>query len=313
MSAPAGARALAAAGSPVAPAIEASHLGKSFTDRVAVDDLSFSVSPGEIFGLIGPNGAGKTTTIRMAMGVIAPDAGEVKVFGRKASRENRRLVGYLPEERGLYRKMTVIDCITYIASLIGVDAVIAEKRADELLRLTDLLSHKRETIETLSKGMGQIVQFIISVIHDPAIAILDEPFSGLDPVNKDLLIGILVEQKRRGKTIVLSTHLMSDVEELCDRILMIDRGRAVLYGSLREVRSRYGGNTVLVGVDGELGEISGVAARHARGDKTELVLEDGVTPRQVLAEVIRGGSNVTYFEATAKSLHEIFLHEARHE
>jgi ABC-2 type transport system ATP-binding protein len=298
---------------PGVPAIEARRLRKAFGARVAVDDLTFSVYQGEIFGLIGPNGAGKTTTIRMAMGIIAPDSGEVSVFGRKASRENRRLVGYLPEERGLYRKMTVIDCIVYLASLIGVDAAAAEKRADELLGLTDLLSHKREKIETLSKGMGQIVQFIISVIHDPDLAILDEPFSGLDPVNKQLLMDIIMEQRKRGKTVVLSTHLMSDVEELCDRILMVDHGRAVLYGGLHEIRSRFGANTVVVGVDGELGEVAGVAARRAHGDRTELVLEAGVTPQQVLADVVRRGSSVTYFETAAKSLHEIFLEEVRPE
>jgi ABC-2 type transport system ATP-binding protein len=291
-------------------AVDAVHLGKAFGERIAVNDLSFTVGSGEIFGIIGPNGAGKTTTIRMMMGIIEPDAGEVKVLGREGSRENRRLVGYLPEERGLYRKLSVIDCILYFASLIGVDARAAETRADELLTLTGLLPHKRERIDGLSKGMAQIIQFIISNIHDPELSILDEPFSGLDPLNQELLKGVLLDLKRRGRTIILSTHQMSDVEELCDRVLMIHKGRAVLYGGLREIRSRYGYNTVLVETEGEIGEMPGIAARRARGTRVELTLEPGWTPQRVLAALVGRGLGVRYFEAAAPSLNEIFVKQA---
>ncbi len=293
-------------------AVEASGLSKFFGEKAAVSDLSFTVAAGEIFGLIGPNGAGKTTTIRMMMGILAPDAGAVKVLGRTASRENRLSVGYLPEERGLYRKLSVIDCVLYIASLIGVERGAAERRADELLELTGLLPRKGDRIEALSKGLAQLAQFVVSIIHDPVLVILDEPLAGLDPVNKELLMGILLDLKRRGRTVILSTHQMSDVEELCDRILMVDEGRAVLYGSLGEIRSRFACDRVLVAADGDVPDLPGIAARKQRGERLELTLEPGTSPQQVLASIVARGNAVRYFEAAAPSLHEIFLQVADH-
>jgi ABC-2 type transport system ATP-binding protein len=288
--------------------VEAAHLAKSFGARTAVRDLSFSVGAGEIFGIIGPNGAGKSTTLRMMVGIMEPDAGSVTVLGRKASRENRMRVGYLPEERGLYRKLSVIDCILYFASLIGIDERAATRRADTLLEMTGLLPRRGDRIESLSKGMGQIVQLVVSMVHDPELLILDEPLSGLDPRNQELVRDVLRDMKGRGRTVILSTHQMSDVEEMCDRVLMVNRGSAVLYGGLREIRTRYAErDTLLVDVDGELGEIGGVVSRRDLGGRTELVLADGATPRQVLEQIVRRGIEVRYFEAAAPSLNELFL------
>ena len=243
------------------PAVEVSHIVKSFADKVVVNDLSFSVAQGEIFGLIGPNGAGKTTTIRMMMDIIKPDSGDVTILGEKLSESTKNKLGYLPEERGLYKKLRVIDSIVYLASLKGMDRHSAEIKADELLNQTGMLPHKGKKIEELSRGMGQIIQFIVSVIHDPELVVLDEPFAGLDPVNTELLKGMLFDLKNQGKALILSTHQMNEIEELCDRILMINDGRSVLYGNLAEIKSRYRSNSVLLEFEGELGEVPGVTEK----------------------------------------------------
>ena len=238
--------------------VEVNHILKAYGNRAAVNDVSFNVNQGEIFGLIGPNGAGKTTTIRMMMDIIKPDSGDIKVMGEKLTDASKNKIGYLPEERGLYKKMSVIDSIIYFASLKGVDNQLARKRGEELLKRADLLPHQNKRIEELSRGMGQIVQLIITIIHEPDLIILDEPFSGLDPVNTQLLKDMIRELKNKGKTIIMSTHLMNDIEELCDRLLMINKGRTVLYGSLAEVKSKYRNNSVLVETVGEMGAIEGV-------------------------------------------------------
>ena len=212
--------------------VEVNHIVKSYADKVAVDDLSFSVAQNEIFGVIGPNGAGKTTTIRMMMDIIKPDSGTVSILGEKLTEASKNRLGYLPEERGLYRKLTVIDSIIYLASLKGMDRHSAEEKADELLNHTGMLPHKGKRIEELSRGMGQIIQFIVTIIHNPEVVVLDEPFAGLDPVNTELLKSMLIDLRDKGKTVILSTHQMNEIEELCDRILMIDNGRAVLHGNL---------------------------------------------------------------------------------
>ena len=231
-------------------AVEVSHIVKSFTDKVAVDDLSFSVTQGEIFGLIGPNGAGKTTTIRMMMDIIKPDSGDITILGEKLTEASKNRLGYLPEERGLYRKLTVIDSIVYLASLKGMDSRSAREKADKLLNQTGMLPHGRKKIDELSKGMAQIIQFIITIIHDPELIILDEPFSGLDPVNTELLKKLIIDLRNQGKAIVLSTHQMNQVEELCDRILMIDNGRNVLYGNPAEIKSKFRSNSVILDFEG---------------------------------------------------------------
>ena len=290
--------------------VEASHIVKSFADKVAVDDLSFSVTQGEIVGLIGPNGAGKTTTIRMMIDIIKPDSGEVTIFGEKLSEATKNKLGYLPEERGLYKKLRVSESIAYLASLKGMDKHSATEKADKLLNQTGMLSSKRKKIEEMSKGMGQIIQFITTIIHDPQLVILDEPFAGLDPVNTELLKEMFLDLRNQGKAVILSTHQMNQVEELCDRILMINEGRAVLYGELGEIKARYQNNSVFVDYEGELGEVPGVTEKRTHKGYIELVLDGKTTPKEVLAHLINRDIIINRFEAATPSLHEIFLKEA---
>jgi ABC-2 type transport system ATP-binding protein len=290
-------------------AVEVNHVAKSFADKIAVDNLSFSVAQGEMFGLIGPNGAGKTTTIRMMMDIIKPDSGEVTVLGEKLKEATKNKLGYLPEERGLYKKLKVLDSIVYLASLKGMNRHSAEEKADELLNRTGMLPHKAKKIEELSRGMGQIIQFIVTIIHDPQLLVLDEPFAGLDPVNTELLRGMLADLRDQGKAIILSTHQMNQVEELCDRILMINDGQAILYGDLSEIKARYRGNSVLLDCDGELGEVAGVTGKRTHKGYTELVLDGKTTPQQVLAHLISRGVAINRFEVATPSLNEIFLKE----
>jgi ABC-2 type transport system ATP-binding protein len=289
------------------PTVEVSHVVKSYADKVAVDDLSFSVAPGEIFGLIGPNGAGKTTTIRMMMDIIKPDSGKITVFGQELSEASKDRLGYLPEERGLYKKERVIDAITYLATLKNMDRRAAEKRADELLEQTGMLPNRKKKIDELSKGMGQIIQFIITILHDPELIILDEAFSGLDPVNTELLKALVVDLKNHGKAVALSTHQMNQVEELCDRILMIDHGRAVLYGDLAEIKAKYRSNSVIVEAEGELGQVPGVREKRTQKGYVELALDANTTPRQVLERLMSTGIAINRFEIATPSLNEIFL------
>ncbi len=291
------------------PAVEASHITKSFADKVAVDNLSFSVGQGEIFGLIGPNGAGKTTTIRMMMDIIKPDSGDVTILGEKLNEATKNRLGYLPEERGLYRKLKVLDSIVYLASLKGMNRHSAAEKANELLNQTGMLASKNKKIEELSRGMGQIIQFIVTIIHDPQLLVLDEPFAGLDPVNTELLKGMLADLRNQGKAIILSTHQMNQVEELCDRILMINNGQDVLYGELSKIKARYRGNSVLLDCEGELREVPGVIGTRIHKGYSELMLDDEATPQEVLAHLMGRGTVINRFEVATPSLHEIFLKE----
>jgi ABC-2 type transport system ATP-binding protein len=288
-------------------AVEVSHVVKSFAGKAAVNDLSLSVSQGEIFGLIGPNGAGKTTTIRMMMDIIKPDSGEVTIFGEKLREATKNRLGYLPEERGLYKKLKVLDSIIYLASLKGMERHLAAVKANQLLNQTGMLPHQGKKIEELSKGMGQIIQFIVTIIHDPQLVILDEPFAGLDPVNTELLKGMVIDLKNQGKAVILSTHQMNQVEELCDRILMVNRGRSVLYGSLTEIKSKYQNNSVLVDFHGELGEIPGIAGKRAHKEHVELFLDDKTTPQQLLERLVSRGITINRYEIASPSLNKIFL------
>ena len=292
-------------------AVEVSHIVKSFADKVVVNNLSFSVAQGEIFGLIGPNGAGKTTTIRMMMDIIKPDSGDVTILGEKLSEATKNKLGYLPEERGLYKKLGVLDSIIYLASLKGMDRRSAEEKANELLNQTGMLASKNKKIEELSRGMGQIIQFIVTIIHDPQLLILDEPFAGLDPVNTELLKGMLIDLRNQGKALILSTHQMNEIEELCDRILMINHGRSVLYGKLAEIKSKYRSNSVLLEFEGELGEVPGVTEQRTRKGYVELVLDGNTTPQQVLERLVSRGIVINRFEVATPPLNEIFLRVVR--
>jgi ABC-2 type transport system ATP-binding protein len=289
------------------PAVEVNHIVKSYADKAAVNDLSFSVAQGEIFGLIGPNGAGKTTTIRMMMDIIKPDSGDVTILGEKLSEASKNKLGYMPEERGLYKKLRVIDSIVYFASLKGMGRCSAEAKANELLNQTGMLPHKGKKIEELSKGMGQIIQFIVTIIHDPELVILDEPFAGLDPVNTELLKRMFVDLRNQGKAVILSTHRMNEIEELCDRILMVNDGRAVLYGNLTEIRSRYVKHSVILDFEGELGQVPGVTEKRPHKGYVELVLDANTTPQQILERLVGTGIAINRFEIATPSLNEIFL------
>jgi len=289
------------------PAVELNNICKSYNDHLVVNNVSFTVAQGEIFGLIGPNGAGKTTTIRMMMDITKPESGEISILGESLNEATKNKIGYLPEERGLYKKITVLGSLVYLASLKGMGNRAARTRAEELLQRVDMLPHQEKKIEELSRGMGQIIQFLVTIIHDPQLLILDEPFAGLDPVNTELLKEMILELRRQGKAIILSTHRMNEVEELCDRILMINKGRSVLYGELAEIKSRYRNNSVLLEFEGELGELDGVAGRHDYDKHVELFLDRETPPQKVLQQLVSRGIRINRFEMSTPSLHEIFL------
>ena len=288
-------------------AVEANHLYKSYGDVTAVHDLTFSVDPGEILGLIGPNGAGKSSTIRIVLDFMKPDSGEVRVFGQQMNEALKDQIGYLPEERGLYKRLTAIDLILYLASLKGMDRATAEQRAHVLLEQTGMLEYKKRKNKEMSRGMGQLIQFIVTVIHDPELIILDEPFSGLDPVRTETVQNIIGNLRDEGKAIILSTHQMNKVEELCDRVLMIDKGRTILYGDLMETRAEFRRNSVLVATDGELGDLPGVVDRKINKDSVELVLAPDTTPQAILDRLRDRGITINRFEVSTPSLNEIFL------
>ena len=287
--------------------LEILEVTKSFDHTRVVDGISFDVEPGEIFGLIGPNGAGKTTTIRMIMDIIKPDTGRIKVLGESLSERNKDSIGYLPEERGLYKKLSVLQSLLYIASLKGLEIRRAQSRANELLERIGLLAHKNKKNEELSRGMSQIVQFLTAIIHEPRLIILDEPFANLDPVNTELIKEIIFDQRAQGKSIILSTHRMNEIEELCDRVFMINKGRGVLYGELSEIKSRYRRNSVFLEYEGELGELEGVARRHDHHGSTELTLDKETSPQDILDQLVRRGIKINRYEVSTPPLHDIFL------
>jgi len=292
-------------------AIEIAGISKGFGSHLAVDDLSLSVDEGSIYGFIGPNGSGKTTTLRMIMNILLPDRGTIHVLGRSGSNAARDDVGYLPEERGLYRKMSVGRLLQYYGALKGAGAADIEREITFWLERLDLAKWRHHKIEALSKGMSQKVQLIATVIARPKVVILDEPFSGLDPVNANVLRDAVLELRRRGATIVFSTHDMGVAEEMCDRIFMIFKGRKVLDGTLDEIQARYGHDTVRVrteagraALDGE----PGVEAVSDYGNLQEVRLT--TDPQAFLARLIER-TPVFHFEVTRPSLHDIFVRIAQ--
>ncbi len=291
-------------------AVEVSHLYKSYTGKRAVEDLSFSVDPGEILGLIGPNGAGKSSTIKIILDFMKPDSGEVKIFGQQMDEACKNQIGYLPEEKGLYKKLTAIDLILYFASLKGMDKSSAKEKADVLLRRTGMFESRKKKIKEMSKGMGQIIQFIVTIIHDPKLIIMDEPFSGLDPVNTELMKNIVADLRDEGKAIILSTHQMNKVEELCDRVLMINHGQAVLYGDLKATRANFTKNSIQLNIDGELVDLPGVIDKKVHKGSVELVLDQNTTPQNILDALREREITINRFEITTPSLNEIFINLA---
>ncbi len=289
------------------PVVELSHITKSFGDHTVVRDISLLVDPGEVFGLIGPNGAGKTTMIRIMLDLIKPDSGEVRVLGEAPGEATKNHIGYLPEERGLYRDMTVIDSLTYLATLKGMDSRQATARAEELLRRIDMLDSRKKKTKELSRGMGQFVQFLVTIMHESQLIVLDEPFANLDPVNTEMIKQLILELRSQGRAIILSTHRMNEVEELCDRIMMIHEGRSVLYGELDEIKSRYRTNSVLLDCGGEIGEIEGVIRQTGHENGVELFLDGKTTPQKVLEQLVARGVTINRFEVATPPLHDIFL------
>lgn len=282
---------------------------KSYETVRAVDGLSFEARPGEIFGLIGPNGAGKSTTIRMIMNVIAPDSGSIRFDGEPFSEALKDRIGYLPEERGLYRKVKVEDMLLYLAALKGMDREAARASARVWLERFDLADWKGRKIEELSKGMAQKVQFIGTVLHEPSVILFDEPFSGLDPVSQDELLAAMVELKERGAIVLFSTHVMEHAERICERILLIDHGKAVVEGRLAEVKAAYGRNAVQIEFDGEasfIGELPFVASVTSYPRWCEAELREGADPDE-LFRALAGRVRVRRFETVAPSLHGIFV------
>ncbi|MGB4990386.1 MAG: ATP-binding cassette domain-containing protein, partial [Pyrinomonadaceae bacterium] len=289
--------------------------------------LSFEVRAGRVFGFIGPNGAGKTTTIRMIVGITAPDAGQIKydfpgdreqVTGNKSSFSSLVTgrsslfdkIGYLPEERGLYKKMKVVDQLRYFAALKDVDRAEADKRIDRWLERMNLSEWKTKKTTDLSKGMQQKIQFISTVLHDPDLLILDEPFSGLDPVNVEFMIEVLAEFKQANKTVIFSTHLMETAERLCNDILLINKSKKVVSGSLRDVKESYGRNLIAlraVGGEAVLADKSLVAKAVEHSDEIEIHLVDGADPQILLKKLIEGGAIISKFERVEPSLNDIFI------
>jgi ABC-2 type transport system ATP-binding protein len=303
---------------PVTYVVEIDRIAKRFSGHVAVADLSLRVPKGAVYGLLGPNGAGKTTTIRMIMNITIPDEGSITLFGdRMGGRHHSARIGYLPEERGLYKKMKVRDVLVFLAQAKGVERQRAGRKADEWLNRLGLGEWRLRKVEELSKGMAQKVQFIGTMLHEPELLILDEPFSGLDPINQQVLKDTLVHLSRGGTTIIFSTHQMDVAERICDHVCIIARGKKVLDGGLAEVKQVHGGTHLAVAFedtgDGAtamraVGDL--VAAADDSGVSAELKLKDGVDPQTVLERLMRTSARIRRFERIEPSLHRIFLDKA---
>lgn len=297
-------------------ALEVKNLRKTFNSIVAVDDVSFSVPEGAVFGLIGRNGAGKTTTIRMMMNIYMPDSGEVILRGTKAGSEFKQKVGYLPEERGLYKKMKVIDTILYFAEIKGKQKKDVEQKADDYLRRFDLYDRRLSKVEDLSKGNQQKVQFISTIIHDPEFVIFDEPFSGLDPINTNLLKDIIMEMRAAGKVIIFSTHLMDFAEKLCDHIAMIDQGKIILHGTMNEIKANYGQRNVSLSYEGDisfLNRCSFIEKIENFGNTTGIRVKESHQIKELLKMLVANDIEVKKFDANDITLQEIFIELAGNE
>lgn len=291
-------------------ALEVKNLTKTFDKITAVDNASFEVPEGSIFGLIGRNGAGKTTTIRMMMNIYIPDSGEVLLRGNKVDHQFKDKVGYLPEERGLYKKSKVMDILLYFAELKGKKGKDIHKKAEEYLERFELLDRKTAKIEDLSKGNQQKVQFISTILHDPEFIILDEPFSGLDPINTNLLKEIILDLKKQGKVIIFSTHLMDFAERMCDHITMIDHGKVILKGKLNEIKSKYAQENISLNYEGDISFLNShplVDKVEDFGNTTGIRIKDASKTQELLKLLVDNKVKVKRFDANDITLHEIFI------
>jgi ABC-2 type transport system ATP-binding protein len=290
--------------------VKLDRVSKSFGEFKAVDGLSLAVRAGRIYGLLGPNGAGKTTTIRMIVNITAPDTGTIQIFGRKIDPALQDRIGYLPEERGLYKRMKIVDQLKFFAELKNVSGKEVDRRIDQWLERLKLSEWKNKKSMELSKGMQQKVQFITAILHEPDLLILDEPFSGLDPVNVELLKDIVLDLKRSGKTIIFSTHQMEVAEKICDDLCLINRSKKVFEGTLREIRSSFGRNSVALryeGGDGVLEDPKLVSKVEHHADEVEALLAEGASAQTLLRRLIESGATVGKFEMVEPSLNDIFI------
>jgi ABC-2 type transport system ATP-binding protein len=290
------------------PTIEAAGITKTFGAMRAVDNVSLEVEKGEIFGLLGPNGAGKTTTIRIILDIFKPDAGSVSILGGPMTEQKKNNIGYLPEERGLYQDIRLERALVYLSTLKGLSPAEARRRIEGWMERFDLIPHRKKRIKELSKGMQQKAQLIVTFVHRPELVIIDEPFSALDPVNTQMVKDLLREERARGTTIVMSTHQMHQVEALCDRLVLINRGQVVLYGSLAEIRRQYAGQDVLVRADTELpSDLPGVECMVRENGETRLQLSSGFTAQALLRELVQRSVPLEHFEIATPTLDEIFI------
>jgi ABC-2 type transport system ATP-binding protein len=290
--------------------IEVNNISKTFGSQKALDEVSFEVKPGEIFGLLGPNGAGKTTCIRIVLDIFKPDSGSVKLFGNGMSEEKKDQIGYLPEERGLYQDINLEECLNYLASLKGLSSSESHKRINEYLIRFNLDEHKKKKVKELSKGMQQKAQLITTLVHDPKLIIIDEPFSALDPLNTQIVKDILREQRDLGKTIVMCTHQMHQVEELCDRLVLINQGKSVLYGALSEVQKNYAGHAIHVRTEDQIpASLPGMNKfkRLENHHHYQIDLDSQVSPQDFLKTLVAANIKINQFEIATPTLDEIFI------
>jgi ABC-2 type transport system ATP-binding protein len=290
------------------PVVELAGVTKAYENKVAVNNLSLSIEAGQMFGLLGPNGAGKTSSIRMMMGITMPDSGSVSLFGKPFDRRSLERVGYLPEERGLYKKMKVIEQLIFFGELHGLTADVARTRAINWAKRLEIADSLQKKTEELSKGMQQKIQFIAALLHDPGLIVMDEPFSGLDPVNATLLERTLIELKDQGKAILFSTHRMDQVEKLCDSICLVNKGAAVLEGKMREIKSRYERNRIIVEFDGDASFLNSAEIAEAKNfsGHAEIRLQPHGNAQKLLHEAA-AVATIYRFELVEPSLEEIFI------
>jgi ABC-2 type transport system ATP-binding protein len=290
-------------------AITLENVTKSYDSVTAVSGINLHVRQGAILGLLGPNGAGKTTTIRMIMNILVPDEGSIQVLGQPVSDNTRDLIGYLPEERGLYPRMKVREIIIFLAALHGLTEAEADRRAKEWLEKLGLDEWSEKKLIDLSKGMQQKVQFITAVIHKPPLVILDEPFSGLDPVNAATVEEIMIDMRASGSTIVLSTHRMEQVERMCDSICLIDKGHKLLDGDLRAIKQSYGKNTLHIEFTGSDAFLKhpAILSMTRLGNGVEAKLKPGADPQEILKAAVQENVSIIRFELLEPSLNEIFI------
>jgi len=288
--------------------VSVSSVSKSFGAVTAVQDVSFDVNPGEIFGLLGPNGAGKTTTIRMMLDIFKPDAGGISIFGGEMDEDKKQRIGYMPEERGLYKDQKLDQTLIFLAQLKGMDKSAAEAQLDMWLKRLDLYDHRQKKVQELSKGMQQKAQLIATLLHDPDLIVIDEPFSGLDPVNTRLVKDIIEEQRQANKSIIMSTHMMYQVEALCNRIVLIDNGRSVLYGEVDKIKRSFAGNAIEIKGEGDFTNMPGVLEARQMNGTWHLALAPGEEPQEIFRQLAADpNSTIDRFEIAKPSLDDIFI------